>query len=77
MWDHSLVCNKDDPDNAKVVQAAGDSAEKLALVLSGALVSTFGWLPAIATAVAVIIAKRAFKAGHAALCELWKSSLPA
>jgi len=72
---YSLLCDTNDPDNAKVVQAAADGAEKLALVLSGVLVSAFGWLPAIAVAVGVIIAKRAAKAGHEALCISWKQTL--
>lgn len=71
----SLICDKKDPDNEKVRSAAAQGAEVLAYVLSGTLVATFGWLPGIATVIAVIIAKRAAKEGYAAFCETWEERL--
>jgi hypothetical protein len=71
----SLICDKKDPDNDKVRSAAAQGAEVLAYVLSGTLVATFGWLPGIATVIAVIIAKRAAKAGYGAFCETWEEQL--
>jgi hypothetical protein len=47
----------------------------LQAAVSGALVATFGWLPGIATVIAVIIAKRAAGAGYQAFCETWKERL--
>lgn len=72
---YSLVCDKNDPDNAKVIQAGMDNAEKLALILAGTMVATFGWMPAIASALAVIVAKRLARSGHEALCEVWEKSV--
>jgi hypothetical protein len=72
---YSLVCDEKDPDNVKVRQALGGGAQQVALVISGVLVATFGLLPGIATAVAVIVGKRIAKAGQEALCDTWKSSI--
>jgi hypothetical protein len=74
---YSLVCDKSDADNAKVVKAIGEGTEKLALLLVGVLMANFAWLPAIASVVAVIIARRVVEAGHGALCQTWKETLPA
>jgi hypothetical protein len=72
---YSLVCDETDPDNAKLRDAAGQGMETLGYVLSGVLVATFGWLPGIATVVAVLIAKRIAKSGYQTTCELWKEQL--
>jgi hypothetical protein len=72
---YSLFCNTQDPDYPKIDLALGDGIEKVALVLSGVLVTSFGLLPGIATAVAVIIAKRVIDAGRKALCETWKDTV--
>ena len=72
---YSLICDKDDPDNDKIRSAAVQGAEVLAYVISGALVATFGWLPGIATVIAVIIAKRLAKSGYGAFCETWEERL--
>lgn len=73
---YSLVCEEKDPDNVKVRQALGGGAEQIALVISGVLVATFGLLPGIATAVAVIVGKRIIAAGHTALCKTWQGAQP-
>ncbi len=72
---YSLICDASDPDHATIRTAAGQSAEALGYVLSGALVVSFGWLPGIATVIAVIIAKRAAKSGYDAFCEEWHDRL--
>ena|SRR5713101_8618572 len=72
---YSLICDASDPDNEKVRVAAGQGAEALGYAISGALVATFGWLPGIATVIAVIIAKRLAGAGYQAFCETWKERL--
>jgi hypothetical protein len=74
---YSLLCDKNDPDNAKVVEATKAGAEKLALMLAGYLVVGIGLLPGIATAIAVLVAKRVVDAAHDSLCEQLKASLPA
>lgn len=68
---YSLICDSTDPDHEKVKSAAAQGAEALGYAISGAFVVSFGWLPGIATVVAVIIAKRAGKAGYQAFCETW------
>lgn len=72
---YSLICDDKDPDHGKVRSAAAQGAEALGYAISGALVASFGWLPGIATVIAVIIAKRASKAGYQAFCETWKENL--
>jgi hypothetical protein len=72
---YSLVCDERDEDNAKIRAVVGSGAQQLALVMSGVLVASFGLLPGIATAVAVIVSKRLVKAGHQALCDTWKSAV--
>jgi hypothetical protein len=72
---YSLVCDNSDPDHAKIKAAAAQGAEAVGYALGGALIVAFGWLPGIATVVAVIIARRAAKAGHEAFCETWKERL--
>jgi hypothetical protein len=72
---YSLVCDSSDPDHAKLRQAAASSAQSLALVLSGVLVASFGWLPGLASVIAVLVAKRFGKAGYDAVCQTWKEQL--
>jgi hypothetical protein len=72
---YSLVCDSSDPDHAKLRQAAASSAQTLALILSGVLVGTFGWLPGVASVIAVLVAKRFGKAGYDAVCQTWKEQL--
>jgi len=72
---YSLICDQNDPDNAKLRFAASEGIEKLGYVLSGALVVTFGWMPGIASVIAVIIVKRIAKSGYGAFCETWKEKL--
>jgi len=72
---YSLICDQNDPDNAKLQVAASEGIEKLGYVLSGALVVTFGWMPGIASVIAVIVVKRIAKSGYGAFCEAWKERL--
>jgi hypothetical protein len=72
---YSLICDDTDPDHAQIQSAAAQGANALGYAISGALVVSFGWLPGIATVIAVIIAKRAAKAGYQAFCETWKEQL--
>lgn len=72
---YSLVCDETDPDNKVIRDAAGQGAQALGYALSGVLVATFGWLPGIATVIAVIIAKRVASSSHQALCQTWKERL--
>src|SRR5258708_7782906 len=72
---YSLVCDERDPDNAKLRDAAGQGMETLGYVLSGVFVASFGWLPGIATVVALLIAKRICHTGYKTACELWKEQL--
>jgi len=72
---YSLVCDAGDPDHAAIRSAATQGAEALGYVISGALVVSFGWLPGIATVIAVIIAKRVANSSYEAFCEEWKERL--
>jgi hypothetical protein len=72
---YSLICDKTDPDHETVRAESAKGAEALGYAISGALVVSFGWLPGIATVIAVIIAKRAAKSGYDAFCETWKEQL--
>jgi hypothetical protein len=72
---YSLICDDRDPDHALIQSALAQGGEGLGYAISGALVVSFGWLPGIATVIAVIVAKRAAKAGHQVFCETWKEQL--
>jgi hypothetical protein len=69
---YKLVCDERDEDNAKIRQMASAGVGQLGMVIAGILVASFGLLPGVAAAVAVIIAKRIAKAGQLALCATWK-----
>lgn len=47
----------------------------LRYALSGVFVATFGWVPGIATVIAVIVAKRIGRTSYEAICESWKEQL--
>jgi hypothetical protein len=72
---YSLVCEAQDPDNQKLRKAAATSVKSLGLVLSGVLVATFGWLPGIASVIAVLVAKRFARSAYDAVCQTWKEQL--
>ena len=72
---YSLVCDAADPDHEHIRSAAAQGVEALGYAISGAFVVAFGWLPGIATVIAVIVAKRAANAGYQAFCETWKEQL--
>jgi len=72
---YSLICDDKDPEHEKVRSAVAQGGEALGYALSGAFVAAFGWLPGIATVIAVLIAKRAAKSGYEAFCETWKEQV--
>jgi hypothetical protein len=72
---YALVCDRNDPENAKILEAVAAGAQSLGLVLSGVFVATFGWLPGVAAVIAVIVAKRFGKSGYDAVCKTWKEQL--
>jgi hypothetical protein len=72
---YSLICDDTDPEHEKIRSAAAQGGEALGYAISGALVVAFGWLPGIATVIAVIIVKRAAKAGYQAFCETWRDQI--
>jgi len=74
---YSLVCDAKDEDNKKLREAYSTGVESLALVLSGFLVATFGWLPGIASVLAVLIAKRFLKATYDTACQIWERQVRA
>ena len=72
---YSLVCDEKEQDNTILRDAAARGAEALGYALSGALVASFGWLPGIASVIAVLVAKRFAKSSYQAVCETWKEQL--
>jgi hypothetical protein len=72
---YALVCDEKDLDNKTVRSAAAQGAEALGYALSGIFIATFGWLPGIATVIAVIIAKRFASSSYQAVCQTWKEQL--
>jgi hypothetical protein len=76
---YNLVCGRDkeDADERKKIQDAFRvDATTVAAALSAALVSWFGWAPAIAGVVAALVMKLFFKNAYEATCDIWKKSLP-
>lgn len=72
---YALVCESRDPDNKKIMDALAAGTETLGYVLSGVFVATFGWLPGVASVIAVLVAKRFASASHQAVCDAWKKQL--
>jgi hypothetical protein len=72
---YSLVCESADEDNKKLRAAAKTSVESLGLFLSGFFVATFGWLPGIASILAVLVAKRFANSAYDAVCKVWKDQI--
>jgi hypothetical protein len=76
---YELVCgdSKDDAqDRSKLSQAFGLDRTTFAAMLVAALVSSFGWAPAIAAVVAALVVKLFFRPGYEVACQLWKDKLP-
>jgi hypothetical protein len=72
---YSLMCDSTDPDNEKIREAAAAGAQSVGFILSGIFVASFGWLPGIASVIAVIVAKRFATAGYDAVCRTWMEQL--
>jgi len=76
---YELVCG-DTKDNeqerSKLSQAFGLDKTTFAAMLAAALVSSFGWAPAIAAVVAALVVKLFFRPGYEVACQLWKDKLP-
>jgi hypothetical protein len=77
---YQLVCGADaqnSEERNKLLDAFGGGKAAFAAALSAALVSWFGWAPAIAAVVAALIIRLFFKNAYGAMCEVWKERLPA
>jgi len=48
----------------------------MSAMLAAALVSSFGWAPAIAAVVAALVVKLFFRSGYEIACQMWKEKLP-
>jgi len=73
---YDLLCNKENEDHDKFMEALGDGAKTLAVALAGALVAP-RVVPAVVIVLATIAAKKIFDSGLEAACEMWKESLDA
>lgn len=73
---YNLICNADDPDNAKVIKwiktGTDVAAGSLAVFLGGYL----GVAMVIAKPLANLIIRKVVKAGADAVCETWRERLP-
>jgi len=77
---YGLVCGSDKEDTEerkKLQQAFGLGDAAFATALTAALMSWFGWAPAIAAVVAALVVKLFFKNAYLSMCEVWKKRLPA
>jgi uncharacterized membrane protein YdfJ with MMPL/SSD domain len=76
---YALVCGTDQQNSEerkKIVEAFGGGQVAVASALTAALMSWFGWAPAIAAVIAALIVKLFFKNAHTAMCDVWKQRLP-
>ena len=69
---YSIICDPNDPDNAKIRVAASEGVEKLGLVIAGVLAAHFAWLPAIVVVVTSLLLKRFGKDAYREACAIWK-----
>ena len=77
---YGLVCGGDEENAAerqKLVDAFGLGKTTFAAALAALLVSSFGWAPAIAAVVAALVAKLFLRNAYGAMCDVWKTKLPA
>lgn len=76
---YSLVCGTDQENSQErknLLDAFGGGPTAFAAALTAALMSWFGWAPAIAAVVAALIVKLFFKNAYGAMCDVWKQRLP-
>jgi hypothetical protein len=76
---YELVCGNtkdNEQDRSNLRQAFGLDKTTFAAMLAAALVSSFGWAPAIAAVVAALVVKLFFRSGYEIACQMWKEKLP-
>jgi uncharacterized membrane protein YdfJ with MMPL/SSD domain len=76
---YALVCGADQENSEerkKLLDAFGGGQTAFAAALTAALMSWFGWAPAIAAVMAALIVKLFFKNAYIAMCAVWKQRLP-
>lgn len=73
---YDLICNEENEEHDKLMEALGEGAKTLAVALAGLIVAP-GVVPAIAIVVATIAAKKIFESGRETACEMWKESMAA
>ena len=70
-----LCCDASDPDHVKVKSALDLGADAAAAAIGALLIGVFGWLPGIASVIAMIVVKRFSGGIHGAICDAWKKEL--
>jgi len=76
---YALICGADQAntdERRKLMDASGLGPAAFASALTLALMSWFGWAPAIATVVAALIMRLFFKNAYDSMCDTWKARLP-
>ncbi|WP_316187733.1 MULTISPECIES: hypothetical protein [unclassified Bradyrhizobium] len=76
---YDLVCGTDSANatERKVILESMNLGETMfATTLVGAIVSTFGIAPTLATVVAALVVRLFFKDAYTATCDVWKEHLP-
>ena len=76
---YELVCGISEADAAqrkKILESINLGETAFAAVLVGALMSTFGFAPAVASVVAALIVRLFFRNAYGATCDVWKQRLP-
>lgn len=69
---YDLLCNRENPEHEKFMDALGGSAKEMAMLLAPTLVASMaGALPAVVVVVATIAGKKIADAGLEAMCEVW------
>lgn len=71
----ALVCDPNDPDYSDFKKELNRGIDYAGGALAAAMVSAFGWLPAIAGLVAAWVAKRFLAAAAETACEEWSQSI--
>ena len=72
---YDLLCNRENPEHDKFMDALGGSAKEVAILLAPSLVASLaGALPAVVVVVATIAAKKIADAGLVAMCEVWSEA---
>ena len=77
---YNLICGtgQEDSDERKgVLDAFGIGKEEVAAAIAAVLVAQLAIVPAVASVVAALVVRLCFRPAYGAMCDVWKTKVPA